>query len=184
MSLGFTRRGWLFGSLGSAAWAAVASAQERAHRTAAGATAAEFKFFNESEAAEVAAIVEQILPSDDGPGAKEAGIVYFIDRALTTFDTSLQPAYRKGLSEVQDVRRKMFPESTSIASLPQDRQLELVRAIEKTEFFETVRTHTLLGFLGNPSYGGNRDKVGWKHIGFEMRMAWAPPFGYYDAEPK
>ena len=170
--------------MGAAAWAAVASAQEHAHRTAAGATPAQFEFFKASEAADIATITEQILPSGDGPGAKEAGIVYFIDRALTTFDASLQPSYRKGLSEVKDVRGRMFPSSTSVASLPQDQQLELVRAIEKTDFFETVRTHTLLGFLGNPSYGGNRDKVGWKHIGFEMRMAWAPPFGYYDGESK
>jgi len=183
MSLGLTRRG-LFGSLGAAAWAAVASAQEHAHRTAAGATPARFEFFKAAEAADIAAITEQILPSGDGPGAKEAGIVHFIDRALTTFDASLQDAYRKGLSEAGRARRKMFPESTGIAALPQDQQMELVRAIEKTDFFETVRTHTLLGFLGNPSYGGNRDKVGWKHIGFEMRMAWAPPFGYYDGEPK
>jgi gluconate 2-dehydrogenase gamma chain len=170
--------------LGAAAWAAVASAQEHAHRAAAGATQAQFEFFKAPEAADIAAISEQILPSGDGPGAREAGIVYFIDRALTTFDASLQDAYRKGMSELQDVRGKMFPGSTNLASLPPDRQLEVVRAIEKTDFFETVRTHTLLGFLGNPSYGGNRDKVGWKHIGFEMRMAWAPPFGYYDAEPK
>jgi len=183
MSLGLTRRG-LFSSLGAAAWAAVAAAQEHAHRTAAGATPAQFAFFKASEAADVAAITEQILPSGDGPGAKEAGIVYFIDRALTTFDVSLQGAYRTGLTEVRAVRRKMFPKSTSIAAMPQDQQIELVRAIEKTDFFETVRTHTLLGFLGNPSYGGNRDKVGWKHIGFEMRMAWAPPFGYYDGEAK
>ena len=37
-------------------------------------------------------------------------------------------------------------------------------------------------------YGGNRDRVGWKLIGFEDRMAYQPPFGYYDAhvdkEPK
>lgn len=184
MALGLTRRGLLFSSLGSAAWAAVAAAQEHAHQAVTGADPARLEFFNESEAADIAAIAGQILPSGDGPGAKEAGVIFFIDRALTTFDASLQDAYRKGLSETQDARRKMFPASTSIAALAEDQQLELMRAIEKTDFFETVRTHTLLGFLGNPSYGGNRDKVGWKHIGFEMRMAWEPPFGYYDAEAK
>ncbi len=40
----------------------------------------------------------------------------------------------------------------------------------------------LLGFLGDPSYGGNRDHVGWRHIGFDDRMAFTPPFGFYDAE--
>ena len=40
---------------------------------------------------------------------------------------------------------------------------------------------TVLGFLGNPSYGGNRGEMGWKQIGFEHDMAYDPPFGYYDA---
>jgi gluconate 2-dehydrogenase gamma chain len=39
----------------------------------------------------------------------------------------------------------------------------------------------ILGFLSNPEYGGNRDKVGWKLIGFEDTFAYEPPFGYYDA---
>jgi gluconate 2-dehydrogenase gamma chain len=39
-----------------------------------------------------------------------------------------------------------------------------------------------MGFLADPSYGGNRGQVGWKLIGFEPKPAWKPPFGYYDAE--
>jgi hypothetical protein len=31
-----------------------------------------------------------------------------------------------------------------------------------------------------PSYGGNRDKLGWALIGFQDRHSWQPPFGYYD----
>lgn len=31
---------------------------------------------------------------------------------------------------------------------------------------ETVRTHTLLGFLSDPKYGGNRNFVGWKLTGY------------------
>ena len=69
-----------------------------------------------------------------------------------------------------------------IASLTSERQIELIRDIEKSDFFELLRTHTLMGFLGSPAYGGNRGKVGWKHIHFDDRMAFQPPFGYYDAE--
>jgi hypothetical protein len=36
--------------------------------------------------------------------------------------------------------------------------------------------------VGSPIYGGNRGKVGWAHIGFDDRMSFEPPFGYYDAE--
>ena len=90
-----------------------------------------------------------------------------------TFDADKQDDYRKGLPQIQGV-----------ASRSQDKQFELVRSIEKSEFFELIRVHTLLGFLGSPSYGGNRNRVGWKYIHFEDRMSWQPPFGYYDAEAK
>ena len=184
MPLGLTRRDWVLASLGSAAWAAVASAQEHANHAAESQAPPRFGFFSPAEAAEISALTGQILPSDDGPGAREAGVIYFIDRALTTFDAGLQRDYREGLVALEDTRKKLFPDSASLAALPQTQQLEVVRAIEKTDFFETVRTHTLLGFLGLPSYGGNRGRVGWKHIGFENRMGWQPPFGYYDAEAK
>ena len=35
------------------------------------------------------------------------------------------------------------------------------------DFFETLRSHTLItGFLADPKYGGNRNFVGWKHVGY------------------
>jgi len=182
--MNFTRRDWIIGSLGSAALAAIASAHEHAAGVVTGSTASEFEFFDKDTAAEVAAISAQILPSDDGPGAKEAGVIYFIDRALKTFDSDKQDVYRKGIVEVQSTREELFPGSMSIAALTHEQQAHLIRAIEKSEFFEQVRIHTLLGFLGNPSYGGNRDRVGWKYIGFEDRMVFEPPFGFYDAEAK
>ena len=131
-------------------------------------------------AAEIDAITSQIVPSTDGPGAHEAGVVYFIDRALSTFDSHLREPYREGMAGVQQKREQMFPGSQSIAALSNDEQIHLIRAIENTDFFELLRTHTLYGLLGNPSYGGNRDKVGWKLIGFDDRHVFRPPFGYYD----
>ena len=82
------------------------------------------------------------------------------------------------MREVRETRQKLFPDTASIAALTADQRLALVRAIEHTDFFEVVRIHTLLGFLGDPSYGGNRGKLGWNYIGFEDRMAWEPPFGW------
>ena len=178
----FSRRDWIFGSLGSVAWASVAAAQEHAQTAVARPGAVAFEFFTPGEAAEIAAMASQILPSDDGPGAKEAGVIYFIDRALKTFDADKQEVYRGGLREIDERRKKMFPAAETVAAASPQEQIELVRSIEKTDFFEVLRTHTVLGFLVNPSYGGNRNKVGWKYIGFEDRMAFEPPFGYYDAE--
>jgi len=144
---------------------------------------AKLTYFDPAAAAEVEALAAQIIPSDGTPGAKEAGVIFFIDRALSTFDRDLQPAYRDGMALVQAKRKELFPASTSVASLKDVEAESLVRAIEKTDFFDTLRAHTLMGFLGHPSHGGNRATAGWKLIGFEDRHGFQPPFGYYD-DPK
>ncbi len=176
-----TRRRWLSQCIGIAALAEVAAAQQHAHEAVGSASPPSFQTLDPETAAEIDAIVSQIIPSTDGPGAHEAGVVYFIDRALATFDVDLLEAYHTGMGEVQQKRKAMFPGSASVAALSIEQQVELIRAIEHTDFFELLRTHTMYGLLGNPSYGGNRDHIGWKLIGFDDRMAFLPPFGYYDA---
>jgi len=155
-----------------AAWPEIMAAQADGH----------FETLDAETAAEVEALAALIIPSTDGPGAREAGVIYAIDRALATFASDEREAYRAGMAQVQAKRTELFPGSASIRALSGAQQMALMQAIETTEFFELLRTHTVLGFLGNPSYGGNRDKVGWRQIGFEDRMIWEPPFGYYDAE--
>jgi gluconate 2-dehydrogenase gamma chain len=180
--MNFTRREWIYGALSASAWAGIAAARDHARQAVAQPEGATFAFLDAAAVADVTAITARILPSDDGPGATEAGAVFFIDRALTTFDTDKQGVYRKGLAEFNERRKQLFPESGSIAALSKDQQIHLLEAVDKSEFFEVIRIHTLLAFLGPPSYGGNRGGVGWKYIGFENRMMWQPPFGYYDAE--
>jgi gluconate 2-dehydrogenase gamma chain len=175
-----TRRLWLSQCVGIAALAEVAAAQQHAHDAVQSATPPAFQTLDPSTAAEIDALVSQIVPSTDGPGAHEAGVIYFIDRALATFDANLREGYHAGMGEVQQKRKEMFPGSASIAALSIEQQIQLIHAIEHTDFFELLRTHTMYGFLGNPSYGGNRDHIGWKLIGFDDRMAFQPPFGYYD----
>jgi gluconate 2-dehydrogenase gamma chain len=177
-----TRRLWLSQCVGIAALADIAAAQQHAHEAVQSSTPPAFQTLDPAMAMELDAIASQIIPSTDGPGAHEAGVIYFIDRALSTFDMDLRESYRTGMGDVQKKRRDMFPSSASIATLTSEQQIQLVHAIEATEFFDLLRTHTLYGFLGNPSYGGNRDRIGWKLIGFEDRMAFHPPFGYYEAQ--
>ncbi len=164
-----------------AAWPAVVAAREHAH-TVVASPAAPLETLDADTAAEIEALAAQIIPSTGGPGAREAGVIYFIDRALSTFAAGDRAAYRTGMAEVQAKRKHLFPQSTTVASLTGAQQMTLIRAIETSNFFELLRTHTVLGFLGNPSYGGNRGEVGWKQIGFDHRMMYQPPFGYYDAQ--
>lgn len=176
---GISRRQWLAATpLG----AAVLAAQEHAHRVMQSGEPASFSVLDSVSAREIEAIASQVIPTGDSPGAREAGVIFFIDRALATFDRDKRDLYTTGLEAAQAQRSTMFPGSKSIAALSADEQIRLLEAIEKTEFFEQVRTHTILGFFGNPSYGGNRNLAGWKLIGFEDRFQFEPPFGYYDAE--
>src|SRR5262249_5002124 len=134
------------------------------------------EFFSPEEAIEVEAMIAQIIPPDGAsPGAKEAGGIYFIDRALTTFDRGRQALYAQGL---KDLQAKAGGGKFSVLS--SDRQIEVLRGIENTQFFAVVREHTIVGFLADPSHGGNQNKAGWKMIGFDDAFQFKPPFGYYD----
>jgi gluconate 2-dehydrogenase gamma chain len=176
-----TRREWFSTWFAMLAWPEVLSAQQHA-QMAAESAAPHFETLDAGAAAEIEALAAQIIPSSGGPGAREAGVIYFIDRALSTFAADHRDAYRTGLAELQQKRKELFPDSTAIASLTNKQQMSLIKAIEESDFFELLRAHTVLGFLGSPTYGGNRGQVGWAQIGLEDRMTYQPPFGYYDAQ--
>ena len=142
---------------------------------------APFEVLTASEAIELEAIAAQIFPSDDTPGAREAGVIYFIDRALHTFRADDQAPLREGLADLAAQVHATHPGTPPFSALPDAQQIEALRAIEETDFFETVRAMTIAGMFAHPSYGGNRDKIGWHLLGFDDKHAWQPPFGYYDA---
>ena len=186
-----SRRMFLIKSLTgvSSAWLAlrlpeIIAAQEHAHQTAQSTAPTRFEFLTPEQATEIEAVAAQIIPADDSPGAREARVIYFIDRALTTFDKDSQPLYVKGLKELQSKQKKMFRNSARFSDLNSEQQIKVLKAFEKNAFFEMVRGHTIMGFLADPSYGGNYDRVGWKLIGFKDDFYFKPPFGYYDREYK
>ena len=141
-----------------------------------------FTFFSEADAADVEAVAAQIIPTDDTPGAREAGVVHFIDRALMTFLSHLAADYRANLADFQAAFRKQHPAAASFAAITSDRQIEYLKTIDRTPFFESTRLLTLIGMFTMPSYGGNRDGIGWKLLGFEHQASFQPPFGYYDRD--
>jgi gluconate 2-dehydrogenase gamma chain len=138
-------------------------------------------FLSASEAADVEAVTAQIVPTDDMPGAREAGVVHFIDRALATFYSQLAGEYRSQLAAFQAACRERHP-ARSFASLTTDQQIDFLKDVDETPFFNTTRLLTLLGMFALPVYGGNRDGIGWKLIGFEDTHVFHPPFGHYDRD--
>ena len=163
-------------------WPAIVAAQQHAQRSGKSGQSASFEFFAPQDALEIEAVAAQIIPSDDAPGAREARVIYFIDRALMTFDVDKQLAYTQGLEDLQQKTLELFPVADGFSSRSSAQQIQLLTGIEHSGFFELVRLHTIMGYLSHPDYGGNHNQAGWKLIGFEDKMTYAPPFGYYDTE--
>jgi len=134
------------------------------------------------EARTFAAVVDQIIPPDDLPGAADAGVVWFIDRALGGFAADLAGPLAEGLADLDRQALTAFPENGGFADLAFEQQTGILRQVEETPFFSSMIFLTHCGMFAAPSWGGNRDRVGWKLLGFDNRHAWQPPFGYYDAE--
>src|SRR6266403_5491044 len=181
----------------SAHWPAIVAAAEHAHQAAKSSAPAKLQFFSPEQATEIDAIAARIIPSDGTPGAREAGVVYFIDRALTTFASDDQKTYKGGLPELQARVRELFPAVERFSAATPEQQDEGLHSLDDRapvparpfrprpaaqSFFETLRQHTIAGFLIDPDTGGNRDGVGWKVIGREREHMFQPPFGYYDKD--
>ncbi|MCW4354070.1 gluconate 2-dehydrogenase subunit 3 family protein [Hoyosella sp. YIM 151337] len=151
-------------------------------------------YLNDAEARTVEVIAERIIPDGgDGAGATQAGVVYYIDRALSGVSQNLQHVYRTGLRAL--AKYCAAAHAAEFADLPVDIQDEVIQrflgpavleegstpimhgdeAGEHGEsadlptlrrLFAVVREHAIEGFFCDPAYGGNRNAVGWKLVGF------------------
>jgi gluconate 2-dehydrogenase gamma chain len=129
-----------------------------------------------------AALADRILPSDDLPGAEEAGVLHFADLGLGSFFETMREPVRDGLADLDRRARTLDATAAGFADLAPERQDEVLRAVETTPFFDVARMLVLAGTFSDPSYGGNRDGAGWRLLGVEHRGSYQPPFGWYDEE--
>ena len=128
------------------------------------------------EASTFEAIAARIWPgSEDDPGAREGGAVYFLDTQLAGRYADDLTFYKHGL-ELIDVAAQARHEQ-NFSSLSEEDQDALLSALENddveefdwpsgAEFFERCRTHTLQGMFADPIHGGNRDFHGWRAVGY------------------
>jgi gluconate 2-dehydrogenase gamma chain len=146
------------------------------------AQATRFENLSPADAADIEAATAQIIPTDATPGAREARVVYFIDKALGTFAKDQKPAFQAAGKELRSRAAKTKKGAKSFAELSSAQQVSILTALEKEkpEMFGALRSATVAGMLANPEYGGNLNKTGWKMIGFVDQFSWAPPFGWYD----
>ncbi|HZP94072.1 MAG TPA: gluconate 2-dehydrogenase subunit 3 family protein [Burkholderiales bacterium] len=176
----------LFRAAGAAGLAAAVplSADAQSKRTT-------YSFFNAQEASFVEAAVARLIPRDElGPGAQEAGVPTFIDRQLAGRWGAGERLYRSGpwrqgtagqgyqlpFTPAELFRNALRALDSGFAQMPVQKQDAYLDALHKNKrdlngvpsnvFFETLLALTIEGFFSDPVYGGNRDMVGWKLIGF------------------
>jgi gluconate 2-dehydrogenase gamma chain len=163
-------------------WPALVAAAEHAHQVASGAADRTLRVLSPAQARDVEAIAAQIVPSGDTPGAREAGVVYFIDHVHAGPYAARTAEFLASLGEFQAGFATRHPGVAAFADLPDGAQRAYLEGIEATPFFATMKFLTVLGLLALPSYGGNADKLGWTLVGFVDQHAWTPPFGHYDRD--
>jgi gluconate 2-dehydrogenase gamma chain len=179
--------------------------------------------FDTHERETIAAAMARIMPTDDVPGAREAGTIDFVERYLSGTDfiyakpdgsgfemlsgrrreawaervRIMLGKYRAGVRELDSRSRHRF--RRDFVALAPDEQDAVLRAVEAREtwpdsalspayavgspasagpalqqtstevdldFLPLLVVHTRQGFYADPTYGGNRDRIGWEVIGF------------------
>jgi len=138
------------------------------------------RFFTAEEARVVSAACARIFPGDaSGPGATEAGVVIFIDRQLAgpygrdkyrytrgPFVESFPEHGYQGKESPREIYRGGIKTLGDFAALSPAAQDLKLASIEKSYFFQLLRTHTIEGMFSDPMHGGNAGLIGWQMIGF------------------
>lgn len=183
------------------------------------------RFFSPHEALTVEAFTARLIPgSPEDPGAREAGVVYYIDNVMAYEEGFAQPAYRQppfaeayegdeppgeddprssfgviwvsseeieryGYQSALNAREVMRTGLRALdtyadqrfgddfVALSEDQQDSLIQEmvdgdaagfepIGSTTFFHVMRRYTAEGMFSDPVYGGNRDFIGWRLVGF------------------
>ncbi|HVE82283.1 MAG TPA: gluconate 2-dehydrogenase subunit 3 family protein [Myxococcales bacterium] len=137
--------------------------------------------FTDEEYDSMAAACERILPRDQDPGAADASVPEYVDRMLQAPELSaLRDQFVQGLGALD--RRAAASGGKRFSQLSPPEQDALLNDFKgsspksgEAHFYELLVVLTLEGFLGDPSYGGNKDGVGWALVGFGTS---GPPQGY------
>lgn len=159
-------------AVGSVAGSSVLAADSVAARTAPSLPVSReaLEVLTAEEAETLEAICDCLIPSDEnGPGAREARAVHYIDRSLASHNAGARHNYSVGLNAITEFSRKT--RGKNFAALLPDQQNSILLAVQSNKiegfipngsgFFNMLRSHTIDGTFCDPYYGGNQDFVGW-----------------------
>jgi len=133
---------------------------------------AEHLTFSPEEYALVAAACDRVVPRDEDPGALDADVPVYIDRMLQTVEMrKVRLEFLAGAAALDRRSKRMFGKGFAEATPPQQDDLlgifkDSPHGTGEAHWFELLVVLTMEGLLGDPSYGGNKDRVGWALVGF------------------
>lgn len=130
------------------------------------------EYFVATEARIMDAWLEQLIPSGGGkPGARDARVLYYIDKQLTlpTFQAVARGVRRAGVILQRAATKQGV---VHFADLDPASQRELLTRLQTNQLdgntskvFEVFLLLALEGYLGDPKYGGNKDGIVWAALG-------------------
>jgi gluconate 2-dehydrogenase gamma chain len=132
-------------------------------------------FFTDEEASLAESIIACLIPADDFPGAKEAGVIHFLDRQLVGYHRRFQNFYRTGLANTAKSSTQQF--GIRFNDLAEEKKILFLKSLEdntvmgdswkemaSSDFFNLILDHTLQGFYGSPRHGGNKDYASYRML--------------------
>jgi gluconate 2-dehydrogenase gamma chain len=121
------------------------------------------------------ALSETILPaSEDGPGAAEAKVAGYLERALARRSARDRARIENGLELVDSMARqchgKPFGDCDGEERSDVLKQLGRVPHRIVRGFFSTLVGLVIEGFLCDPAHGGNHAGAGWLAVGYSPEL--------------
>jgi len=130
------------------------------------AAAQEVERLDAGEKTAIAVIISHIIPTDTTPGAQEAGIASDVEAAVEKSE-KMRKIFGSGLQELDTQSQTQF--GKSFVEITYDQQEQLLRGIEKSEFFRSVRNLTVRRFYNS--------QLGLEGVGYP---GMGQPHGYRD----
>ncbi|HEX3033615.1 MAG TPA: gluconate 2-dehydrogenase subunit 3 family protein [Thermodesulfobacteriota bacterium] len=149
-----------------------------------------FEFFTPYQATVVDEITSLIIPTDEDPGAREAGVVFDLDRIVAGSD-ELKQLYTKGI-EWLDYMAEKISDKESFLDLAHDEKIEILKIADTSRSSYIYKVYLFIRYWGSRT--GRRffytireqtfgvfytSEVGWNVVEYQGPPQWSGYPDYY-----